>query len=280
MHKHTTTRFSYRVSTRRETVFGNPRGIFLVLDKKTKGEFLKAKRDLMKLLLDNQDFQRCLLQQGEEAAITSFVSIVKHSPVLTKGEQQSILVKICRIYPEAEEIVAERKKVVARRAIPKMTSVRRINKAQVELKEIVEKKIPANARAIQAARELGDLRENAEFKAAKDEQKLLRARRYDLEKNLQEITATDFAEVKVENIVIPGCSVTLKYEDGNIKTFHVVGLWDSVPELRQISYDTPLGRLLLSRKLGDSVETPQGDATIEALAPLPQAVIDWINGSD
>ena len=268
----------WRQGVERETVFGNPRAIFEILGKKTKGEFLKAKRDLMKLLLDNQDFQRCVLQQGDEAAITSFVSIVKHHPVLNKGEQQSILVKICRIYPEAEEIVAERKKVVARRAMPKMTSVRRVNQAQVELKEIVEKKIPANARAIQAAREMGDLRENAEFKAAKEEQKLLRARRYDLEKGLQEITATDFGEVKVENIVIPGCSVTLTYEDDSEATFHMVGLWDSVPELRQISYDTPLGRVLVSRKIGETVETPQGEATITALAPLPKTVIDWITG--
>ncbi|MFT5128307.1 MAG: transcription elongation GreA/GreB family factor [Rhodothermales bacterium] len=270
----------WRQGVERETVFGNPRGIFQIMNKKVKGEFLKAKRDLMKLLLDNQDFQRCVLQQGDEAAITSFVSIVKHHPVLSKGEQQSILVKICRIYPHAEEIVAERKKVVARRAIPKMTSMRRIEEAQVELKAIIDVKIPANVRAISAARDLGDLRENAEFKAAKEEQKLLRARRYDLEKNLHEITATDFGEVKVEDMVIPGCTVSLTYENGTEKDFHVVGLWDSVPELQQISYDTPLGRILINRKVGDSVETPLGMAMITALAPLPKSVTDWIHGND
>jgi transcription elongation GreA/GreB family factor len=269
----------WRQGVERDTVFGNPRAIFQVLDRKVKGDFLKAKRDLMKLLLDNQDFQRCLLLQGDEQAITSFVSIVKHHPVLNKGEQQSLLVKICRIYPQAEEIVAERKKVVARRAIPKMTSIRRVNEARAELQDIVEKRIPANARAIQAARELGDLRENAEFKAAKDEQRLLRARRHELERSLHEITATDFGEVKVEDIVIPGCSVSLQFENGNAGTFHLIGLWDSVPELRQISYDTPLGRALLSKKIGEEVETPQGTATIQELTALPAEVQAWIRGA-
>ena len=262
-----------------EGVFTNPNLIVRVLNKNVKGEYLKSYKKLHRLLLEDRDFQKVLMDNGSTQGIKTFVRTIKGTPILNKGEQQSLLVKIIRIYPEAQSFVEERKKVVAKRALPKKTSVRSFEQRRQELEEIINVKIPKNSAAIGHARSYGDLRENAEFKAAKDEQRLLMARRRELEKDLKEIMATDFSDVRVFETVIPGCSVHLKVDGKRDETYHILGLWDSNPEKNILSYDSPLGRLLVGKKIGESLSTPSGlPAKVTDICELGQSIIqEWVN---
>ena len=141
---------------------------------------------------------------------------------------------------------------------------------------IINKKIPENSAAIAHAREYGDLRENAEFKAAKENQRLLLERRAYLESELNEVLPTDFSDVEVDNVVVPGTSVVLDV-DGSPLTYHILGLWDSEPETGIISYDTDIAKALISRKSGDEVELPQGEsAVIRKVTKLPAHVKTWV----
>src|SRR5690606_4720100 len=104
-----------------------------------------------------------------------------------------------------------------------------------ELADIINKKIPENAAAIAHARSYGDLRENAEFKAAKENQKWLGRRRMELEKIVNETQATDFSDIEITDFVVPGSGVTMEISGGS-ETYYLLGLYDSDPDRHILSY--------------------------------------------
>lgn len=261
---------------RNREVFSNPKAVFQALQPEVRGDFIKGRKELHQMLMDDKDFQSAMMAEGSDAGITNFVKTIRNFPLLNKGERQSLLVKIVRIFPDSRPIVEDRKKKAKRRKLPKLSSIRSVEVRRQELARIINTKIPANSRAIAHARSYGDLRENAEYKAAKDEQRYLFARRGELEKDLNEITPTDFNDVRIADTVVPGAAVDLDME-GKQVTYYLLGLWDSVPERRILSYDAPLGRMLIGNKVGDTVTTPSGElAEILAVRELPPEITDWV----
>ena len=117
------------------------------------------------------------------------------------------------------------------------------------------KKIPENSEAIGKALEHGDLRENAEYHMAKDEQKLLLARRSEIEQSLSKAQITDFSDTSTDYLGI-GSEVELFDETSQQNQHYVIlGAWDGDPERNILSYKTPLGQSLLQKRVGEIVET-------------------------
>jgi transcription elongation GreA/GreB family factor len=257
-------------------IFANPTAVLRVLGRDAKRDFLKSSRELRKLIMDSQDFQRDMMAGGTDEGIANFARMVKGSAVLNKGEQQSLLIKAVRLFPHAEEIVAERRKVVAKKPLPRLCSIRSMQERANELEKIVNVEIPENSRAIAHARSYGDLRENFEYKAAKDKQRLLMARRADLEKGLGEAVPTDFSDVKAGGVVVPGLTVKVDM-DGEAQQYHVLGMWDSDPEHDIISFDTPLAKLMMGKNVGDAITAPQGvPCKIVGIERLPDEILEWV----
>lgn len=124
-----------------------------------------------------------------------------------------------------------------------------------DLDDLAKVKIPANSLAIETAREHGDLRENAEYHMAKDEQKLLLARQAEIQGEVMRAKPTDFSDAPEDFIGI-GSIVTLSdQENGQTQKYTVLGAWDSDPDNNVLSYLTPLGQKLLGEKIGNIVET-------------------------
>ena len=225
--------------------------------------------------MNDDEFQTALMDGGSREGIGRLVQMVKHAHLLNKGEKQSLLVKIVRQFPDSKDLVEDRKPVEAALQ-KKVTSYRMMEQYRQELVEIINTKIPANSASIAHAREYGDLRENAEFKAAKENQRLLLKRRDYLESELTQVLPTDFSDVEVDEIVLTGSSVVLDV-DGLLLTYHILGLWDSEPETGIISYATDIAKALISRKRGDEVELPQGQtAVISEVTELPAHVKAWV----
>jgi transcription elongation factor GreA len=130
--------------------------------------------------------------------------------------------------------------------------------AKLEYEELISKKIPENKEAIATAREHGDLKENSEYKMARQDQDILLSRKNELEVDLSRARITDFTEVTNENIGI-GSVVKLK-EGSTNKTFQyaILGAWDSDPDNDILSYKTPLAKQLLGKQDGDTVTTKIG----------------------
>lgn len=122
---------------------------------------------------------------------------------------------------------------------------------EAELKALIENRSKI-AEAISTARSQGDLSENAEYHAAKDEQSKNEARVEEVEHILQssEIISTPKGNSKVSI----GSNVKLKSEDGKTKEFQVVGTVEADPINGKISDASPIGMALLGKKVGDQVE--------------------------
>src|SRR5208282_1126903 len=120
--------------------------------------------------------------------------------------------------------------------------------------ELVEKKIPANSREIAVARSYGDLRENHEYKAAKEMQKLLMKQKSELETQLVRARGTDFANPRTEVVSIGTVVRAMDLETNQVEQFTILGAWDSEPEKGRVSYLSPVAQALLNCKVGDEVE--------------------------
>ena len=118
---------------------------------------------------------------------------------------------------------------------------------------MIEVEIPTNRKAIAEARELGDLRENFEYKSARQRHEYLNARVEALQRDLERVRPFDPDTTSVDEIRI-GSSLILRNGSGKEISLTIMGPWESDPDRGLISYASDLGRALLGLRLGDSVE--------------------------
>ena len=122
--------------------------------------------------------------------------------------------------------------------------------------------------AISEARAHGDLKENAEYHAAREEQGLNEARIRELEDVLGTSQVIEYKQMGVEDRVIFGSTVTIKdIENDEIKKYQIVGDAEADIENNTISFTTPMARALLKKELGEFIEvhTPGGDKEFEII---------------
>ena len=254
-------------------IMGNPALVIRTLGREVRGNYIKASKDLRKLLVEKEAFQKFIMDNGDEAAISALVSAVRSMTSLDQGEKQSILIKIVRIYPDKKYLVEDRKVKLAKSSEARVTSVVSYKEKQAELKDIINVQMPQNRDNISTAAAHGDFRENFEFHAAKAAKKLLESRRAELEKMLDEVKPTDFTEFEVKDRVIIGSTIELDIK-GSFVTYTILGLWDSDPDKKYISYETPLGEILLGRTVGDEIELPGGGTgTIKSISGLSASLV-------
>jgi transcription elongation GreA/GreB family factor len=129
-----------------------------------------------------------------------------------------------------------------------------LERRRLEYQELVQKKIPANSKEIAIARSYGDLRENHEYKSAKEMQKILMRRKEELEAQMMRARGTDFSNPKTDTVNIGTVVGATDLATNQHETFTILGAWDSDPDKGIISYLTPIGQALLNRKIGEEVE--------------------------
>jgi transcription elongation factor GreA len=121
---------------------------------------------------------------------------------------------------------------------------------KVEL-ERLQAKEPQAVDRVTKAREFGDLSENSEYHAAREDLALIQGRLDELEDLLARATVIKNAAKK--GVVDLGCKVTVTH-DGNETTFVLVGDYEADPQKRKISHDSPLGQALIGKKVGETAE--------------------------
>jgi len=139
------------------------------------------------------------------------------------------------------------------------------NKRQ-ELRRLTEVEIPTNRKAIEEARALGDLRENFEYKSARQRHEYLNSRVAVLHRELGRARPIDFANLDTGEVRI-GARVRLTDDRGRKRTFELLGPWDSRPEVGVISYESDLGAKLLGLKAGDDVDVGEIRYRVTAIEP-------------
>ena len=129
-----------------------------------------------------------------------------------------------------------------------------------ELKVVKRKEV---AQKIKEAREQGDLSENAEYDAAKDEQRDIEARIEELEKILKNAEVIDEDEVDLDKINV-GCTVSLYDVEFDEKvTYQIVGSTEADILNNKISNESPIGKALIGSKIGQSVDVEGPDGTCQ-----------------
>lgn len=126
-----------------------------------------------------------------------------------------------------------------------------LNHLKIEYEELVGIQRPQITKRIQRAREFGDLSENSEYDAAKEEQSLIEARISQIEDVLPHAQIIDHDQST--DFVVIGSLVKVQFE-GQIDEFSIVGSMEADPAAQKISNESPVGAAILGAKIGDEVE--------------------------
>ena len=138
-----------------------------------------------------------------------------------------------------------------------------LKKLEDELQDLKVNRRKEVAEKIKEARELGDLSENAEYDAAKDEQRDIEARIEEIEKILKNVEVVDEDEVDTSKVSI-GCKIILKdLEFDDELEFKIVGSTEANSLKGKISDESPVGRAINGKKVGDIVEVETQEGMIK-----------------
>ena len=246
----------------------------------------KRSNRLRDFIVDDQELLVELIGSADLEVIKDLTRALQLSPVFDDMDKRSLLARIVKTYPAIQSLISGEQ---TRQETTILVSWESLDRRKNEYHDLVEKKIPANSKEIAIARSYGDLRENHEYKAAKEMQKILMRRKGELENLLTQARGTDFANPRTD-VVSPGTKVHVTdLTDKTSHTFVILGAWDSDPDKGLISYLAPVGQGLLNHKVGEEVEIQsEGDRrryrieAIEAhkLPPVPEPVEDSTPAQD
>jgi transcription elongation GreA/GreB family factor len=209
-----------------------------------------------------------------------FLEGVKKAPNWPELDRRSAMGCIVKLYPELEAVLTAKVEVAAAPARPSVTSRRSFRARQLQLEKITNVEIPKIAREIGVARSYGDLRENFEYKAAKEMQTVLLRRQAELEEMLGKVQPSEFHNLPVDCAGLGTC-ITLQYPDGHREVFNILGEWDRDEALGIISCNSQLARVVEGKRVGETVRIPAQQGEVECVVAevgaLPAPVQAWIN---
>ena len=122
-----------------------------------------------------------------------------------------------------------------------------------ELEELSKVKRPDVLSRVSQARSLGDLSENVEYVAAREELSFIDGRIDELEELIKQAVLIQESHSKGNHVVKLGSRVTLNVK-GKKEDFTVVGEWEADPKEKKISHESPLGKALIGKKIGEKIE--------------------------
>ena len=147
-------------------------------------------------------------------------------------------------------------------------TVKGAEKLRAELNKLKAVDRPKVIQAIAAAREHGDLRENAEYHAAREQQGLIEARIRDIETTIANAQVIDVTTIHAEGKVVFGATIDLlDDETGNEMRYQIVGEPEADIKSGLISISSPIARALIGKQEGDiaTVQAPSGDKHYEIM---------------
>jgi transcription elongation factor GreA len=196
------------------------------------------------------------MERDEIIRIWTLVDDVKD---LDPADKLKIKNRILKKIPDFKFLGATKKDVVNHTLIVTIT---KYEKKQEQLAHIMDVEIPANSKEIAFALSLGDLRENAEYKAAKEKQEILNSTITKLKNEIDRAQLFDPSTINTNRISF-GTIVTLSNEVKGIdEIYTLLGPWESDPDNNIISYLSPFGNSLLNKRIGEKFDFTINDGTV------------------
>jgi transcription elongation GreA/GreB family factor len=224
-------------------------------------QFAEARRGskLHDLLIDDKDLISDLIVSASVSQARDLMRRLMMTPVFEELNKRSLMARMIKVHGDLQQMVSGEPDEKEEALIVSWPS---LEKRKAEYDDLVSKKIPENTKEIGVARSYGDLRENFEYKAAKEMQTVLMRRKAELEQMLSRARGTGFENVETGQVAIGTSVVTRDTDSGHLSTFHILGAWDSDPARGIVSYQTAIGQALIGKSAGDIAELP-GEISIK-----------------
>lgn len=211
----------------------------------------KKSRRLHDFVMDDHDLLVELIESADIEIIKDLTRALQLSPSFDDMDKRSLLARIVKHFPAVQSLISGEQ---SRQDNTLVVSWESLERRRQEYHELVEKRIPANSKDIAVARSYGDLRENHEYKAAKEQHRLLMERKAELENQLMRARGTDFSDAKADTVGIGTRVQITELGRQHTEVVTILGAWDFDTERHIVSYLSPLAQSLIGKKPGDEAE--------------------------
>jgi transcription elongation factor GreA len=214
-------------------------------------------------LLFKEGLLNAFIDESTEEIVGRIYPLVNDIKELDSSEKLKLRSRIINKYPNFKFIGDVEKTIVSRGLL--VTSAKYEEK-QRQLAHIMEEEVPANSREIAFALSLGDLRENAEYKAAKERQEMLNAMVVKLKDEVDRAQIFDPATVNANRVSFGTIVALANTKTGLKEEYTILGPWESDPANRIISYLSPFGGAILNKKSGEQFTFQETTYKVESIS--------------
>ncbi|MEI6861505.1 MAG: transcription elongation factor GreA [Verrucomicrobiota bacterium] len=229
--------------------------IFFAIDYEALQAASARRIPLADILSEDKDLIPDLLATADPETARDLANTLLLNQGFEELTKKALIARFIKLFPKIQSLVAADAESKEEQLLVSRPSY---NRKREEYETIVSKKIPENSKAIATAREHGDLKENSEYKMAKQDQQVLMAQKGQLEKELGRARINDFKEASIDQVSVGTVVDVRDLKGGKTSRYTLLGAWDSNPDTNVISYKTPLGLALLGKKPGDQVKVKIG----------------------
>ena len=222
---------------------------------------------LHKVLSDDKKIIAEALAHADGEAARDLMRKIMRTPILEEMDKRALLARAIKARPELQDLLEATEDKTSTEAAPaaKMLTVSwaSLERRKKDYDELVNTRIPANSRDIQVAREQGDLRENAGFKFAKEQQGVLLRQKAELEHQLANCRGTSFENPETERVGLGTTARLRDHSTGAEEELHILGAWDGDSAKNIVSYLAAAATALIGKAAGETVAMPSETGTRE-----------------
>ena len=187
---------------------------------------------------------------ADENQSNAILSLIYSANSMQDSIRKEYIEKIIAKFPHLEQAAGQEKVMIRH---PFLVTKLSYEAKKRDLQRIMNEEIPQNSAAIGEAMEKGDLRENAEYKAALEKQDQLKAAASKLEAELGQAKLIEKDKIDTTKVDV-GTHVKLQNQDGATEEYQILGQWEVEFEKNIISYHSPFGKALIDKKVGKEVD--------------------------
>lgn len=213
----------------------------------------KNQKQIQKYLYKEEQLDH-LIQNGSESFVVQLIPILnelqKIEPAVTISQKEVISTRFPHLTKRLKRQIEAH---AARKKSGFFTLKDSYHAKQQELRHIHEVEVPQNSKEIQKALELGDLRENAEYKSAKERQEILNANAMRLSNEIRQAKIMDETQFETARISFGSDALLTDLANNKQVTYTILGPWESDPAKNIISYLSPLGAKLVGHAVGEQM---------------------------
>ena len=216
-------------------------------------DFFNEKKSvrLADYVMGDQDLLPQMIESADLEVVKDLTRALQSTNAFDDMDKRSLLARIVKIFPSIQELISGGGAQEDRSLVVSWESLLR---RKEEYDNIIKKEIPDNRKDIAIARSYGDLRENSEYKGAKEHQRVLMRRKAELERDLGLARGTDFSEATSQAVGIGTRIEVTDLGSNEKKSFEILGAWDGDPDKGLLSYQSPLAMAFSGKKAGEEAE--------------------------